>query len=185
MKHVSFLIFLLLSVKIIVAQEVIVPSIDQLQGIWEFKEDDTRAYMIFNRNKSLLIINTISEAESNCYGKPYSYFGFWNAEAHGNLEPQSLSQLEKSGNVILFYDDLGEAYDSNGTLFKATRECFVTLNEGSDILNSEVLRFYYKGTPDVYTKIKQVPSVVLKTLKNKPKYWKIYTDFMGIVKKSL
>ncbi|MNK10403.1 hypothetical protein D3C87_284270 [compost metagenome] len=132
MKNILFFILFITFNQQAIAQEDLTPSIERLQGVWEFREGNTRAYMIVRQNKALLIINNISKGESNCYGFPFSYFGFWNWEKHGDDEPKHVSQLETSGNYIRFYDDLGESYNQNGDLIKMTRGCFVTLNEDSD-----------------------------------------------------
>ena len=185
MKNILFFILFIVLNQQAIAQEGLTPSIDRLQGLWEFQDDGIYAYMIVRQNKVLEIITYISKNESNCYGFPFSYFGFWNWEKHGDDEPKHVSQLETSGNYIRFYDDLGESYNQNGDLIKMTRGCFVTLNEDSDNPTPNVLRFYYKSTPDLYTKIKQIPTTVLRNLKKKPKYWKTYLDFMGTVEKTI
>lgn len=185
MKYILFSFLIIIFAQQLSAQDGLTPSIERMQGLWEFRDGNIRAYMIVQNNKLLEIINSINKNESNCYGNPFSYFGFWDSGRHNDEEPKNLSQLEKSGTIISFYDDLGTAYDRDGNLIKVTRRCWLTLNEDSDDPIPGVLRFYYKGTPDVYTKIKRIPNDVLIALKKKPKYWKTYSDFVGMVQKPI
>ncbi|SOD20356.1 hypothetical protein [Pedobacter xixiisoli] len=140
--------------------------------------------MIIRQNKALEIKTYTNKKESHCDKDSFSYFGFWDYEKHGDEELKHVSQLEKSGSRIYFYTKKNQ----NDDLLETTRDCFVTLNEDDDstIPDPDLLRLYaINGTPNVYEKIKQIPPTILKSLKKKPKDWKIYLDFMGTVEKTI
>ena len=133
--QIAFL-FYLFNISSIYAQSNITPSLDNLQGIWNFKDKGYESYMLINNNRSIRLSMFGKDSNVVVYGKPFSYFGFWSNK--NSSEPLHLRELEKSGDAIVFYDDLvpiksqKQGYDSLGNLYGATRTCLVTLNEDSD-----------------------------------------------------
>ncbi|PWS33860.1 hypothetical protein [Pedobacter paludis] len=162
------------------SQKEIIPDIQKLQGNWVFVDGDFYDYLLFKKNKKIEISYFSDSHKAMIDESTFGYFGFWNPETHGDEEPKHLSQLEKSGVFIRFYDDLGVTYDSNGNLQSPTRQCGLSINEDSEDTIPNILRFYYKGTPDVYTKITHIPLEVILGLKKNVKEWEKYKKFMSI-----
>lgn len=184
-KSIFLLLISLWANSICIAQTEVKLNIKNLQGYWVFTESDFSDYILFKDNRKLEISYFINSDEVEIDGNQFGYFGFWDSEQHNEEQPKKLSQLQYSGKVIVFYDEKNINYDSDGNLLKKTRQSYVTLNEDSDEPTPSVLRFYYKGTPDVYTKIRQIPNDVLIALKKKPHYWKTYTAFVEMVQKPI
>jgi hypothetical protein len=157
-----------------------------LQGIWEFTPptfDYDSTWLLFKNNKSLEITYWNETKKSSIYGKPYTYYGFWDTSYFGGVsKPKQISELKPKGRYILFYDklikDLNEenkiGYDTLGNLYRPTRGCdWGFINDGNEI------EFNFGPQPDTYKRVTKIPDYVLISLKKNNEHWQRYLEFLG------
>lgn len=192
MKNITKMISLLFLIKfnLSIAQNSI-SYLNDITGIWKFEiVEEYESYLFLKQNKSWSISYWYKSNENAyMYGRPFSYFGFWDDISSKN-QPQKIADLKSTGRYIFFYDDLiipkknknNIGYDSFGNLYRPTRS-------GDCIINDEMpagmppttLTMYLanNGKPDVYKKVSEIPAYVMQSLrKNKPD-WAKYLAFMG------
>ena len=160
-------------------------DINNIQGVWQFIPPNASydsTWLIFYNNKSLDITYWNEDKRSSAFGRPYSYFGFWDTSYFGGEDkPKSIMELKPIGRFVFFYDNLIKnlneenkiGYDSIGNLYRPNRWCdWGFIDDGNGI------EFNFGPEPDVYKRVEKVPDYVLLSLKQNKEHWKKYLDFI-------